>query len=148
MPDTLRLARAAMKALVQSFGCYDAVASTIHGRFGIPVSRGTISKKMSGHLEFTLPDIIALQEAAGRHPVTDILSRQRANQPDDPGDNLINHGASITKECGEASVATLRAAQAARCADTRAEARNEIAEAINALNRADARLASLDHDEQ
>lgn len=45
MIDLRKVVRANMKALIDSFGCYDAVAETLNARWGGGSSKGTISKK-------------------------------------------------------------------------------------------------------
>jgi hypothetical protein len=138
MCDLMRQARVSMAALVQSLGCFDAVAETINARWGASASKGTISKKMAGQLDWTMADVIALEDAAGRFPITRMLARRRAARSTAPG-TLIQDGASIAKEAGEAIAAVLAAEQSSG-ADERAEAIKEVDEAIVALRAARARL--------
>ena len=63
MPDIRLISRANMKALVDWFGCYDAVAETINTRWGGGASKGTISKKTTGVLDWTVADVVALEAA-------------------------------------------------------------------------------------
>lgn len=139
MPDILKITRAGMRALVESYGCYDAVAALITARFGLPASKGTISKKMAGHNEFTLPEIIALEDAAGEYPVTHALMRRLNDAPVRVDGCLVTHGANIAKETGEA-VSAILAAQTSARAEERADAIQEIDEAMHALRTARAHL--------
>lgn len=130
----------AMRALVQGWGCLDSAACVIATRWHGAANRGTLSKKMSGLLEWSLLDVIALQDASGRYPVLDILQRQRDEDAGDqgiapraaPGD-LLRAVAAVAKETGEAVSALLVAQASGRAADL-ATAAVEIAEAIEILN--------------
>lgn len=64
MADYRKIVTANMRALIDWFGCYDAVAETINARWGGGASKGTVSKKASGQLDFTVADVIALEDAA------------------------------------------------------------------------------------
>jgi endonuclease/exonuclease/phosphatase family metal-dependent hydrolase len=132
MPDLNKLTHRAMRSLVQGFGCYDAVAEVLNARWGCGSSKGTISKKMSGQLDWTMADVIALQDAAGEYPITRILARQHEEQPNGVISCLVSHTGVIAKEFGEATNAILAAAQSS-CADKRAQAATEIDQAIAAL---------------
>lgn len=135
MPDVNKLTHRAMRSLVQGYGCYDAVAEVLNSRWGCGTSKGTISKKMSGQLDWTLSDVIALQDAAGDYPVTRILARQNEEHPTGVISCLVAHTGVIAKEYGEATNAILSATQSS-CADKRAEAVTEIDQAITALEEA------------
>lgn len=135
MPDVNKLTHRAMRSLVQGFGCYDAVAEVLNARWGCGASKGTISKKMSGQLGWTLSDVIALQDASREYPVTRILARQHEERPNGVISCLVAHTGVIAKEYGEATNAIL-AATLSSCADKRAEAVTEIDQAIAALKQA------------
>jgi hypothetical protein len=139
MPDYRRIVRANMKSIVDWFGCYDAVAETFNSRWGGGASKGTISKKVGGHLDWTVPDVIALEDAAGRYPVTRMMARRLENRPAPVDGCLIGDGSSIAKESGEA-IAKILAAEQSNCADQSADAISEIDEAIYSLRQARARL--------
>jgi len=141
MSDSSRTTRAAMAALVQSFGCFDAVAETISARWGGGCSKGTISKKIAGLLDWTLPDVIALEDAAGRFPVSRLLARRMSGDVVSSVGSLLSDGASIARETGEA-VAAILSAQASASAADEAQAIVEIDEAIEALRIARARLVA------
>lgn len=139
MPDVRRILRANMRSLVDWFGCYDGVAETFNARWGGGASKGTISKKVTGTLDWTVADVIALEDAAGRFPVTRMLARRLENRPAAQGGCLLQDGSSIAKESGEAISAILAAEQSSG-ADERAQAVKEIDDAIFALRQARARL--------
>lgn len=139
MHDMKRIAHSNMRALVQWFGCYDAVAETINTRWSGGASKGTISKKMSGHLDWTLCDVIAIEDAVGRHPVTRCLANRLGARFSSASESLVAQSGVIAKETGEAIAAILSAEQSLDAAD-RAQAIVEIDEAIEALQCALARL--------
>ena len=139
MADIRLISRANMKALVDWFGCYDAVAETINTRWGGGASKGTISKKTTGVLDWTVADVVALEDASGRYPVTRLLARRLENRTVTADNCLLLQTGIIAKESGEAIAAILSAEQSSG-ADERAQAINEIDEAISALKVARSRL--------
>lgn len=139
MPDIRKIARAHMKAIVDHLGCFDAVAETINTRWGEGASKGTVSKKVSGSLDWTIADVVALEDASGRYPVTRTLARRLEAAGQVADCNLVEHSGVIAKESGEA-IAAILAAQQSSCADQRADAVCEIEQAIQALNVARRRL--------
>lgn len=135
----VKVVRAAMRSLVGWLGCYDAVAETLNARWGGGHSKGTVSRKMNGALDWTVADVIALEDAAGRYPVTRILARRiGGGGPSVPG-SLLSDSCSIAKESGEALAAIL-AAQQSSCADDCAQAIKEVDDAVEALRIARGRL--------
>lgn len=137
MIDLRGVVSAQMRALVDSFGCFDAVAETLNARwgpFGRGASKGTISKKMAGQLEWTVCDVLALEDAAGRYPVTRLLSR-RMNARQVEAGTLLEAACGIAKECGEAQSAVLAAVQSCDAGEE-AQAIKEIDEAIESLRAA------------
>lgn len=145
MPDTLKIANATMKALSMSYGSNDAVAALINARFGINTCAGTISKKMSGVLQWTIVDALALEDGAGQYPITGLFSRRLAENPEPSSGCLVQHSASIAKEAGEAVAAVLKAAQSA-CSGEHATAVRELDEVEAAIKAARARLAAAQTD--
>jgi hypothetical protein len=139
MPDLRKIVRANMKSLVDWFGCYDAVAETFNARWGGGASKGTVSKKVSGTLDWTVADVIALEDASGRYPVTRMLARRLEDRPAISTGCLLMDGSSIAKESGEA-ISAILAAEQSSSADDRAQAITEIDEAIYAMRQARARL--------
>lgn len=130
---------ASLSALIQGyFGCFDAAAETINARWGRGASKGTISKKISGQLDWTVADVVALEDASGRYPVTRMLARRLDTASSHEG-SLLQHAGSIAKEMGEAVAAILAAEQSA-CADDKAQAIKELHEAETAVRLARERL--------
>ncbi len=139
MPDLRMITHRAMRSIVKGFGCYDAVAEVLNARWGCGASKGTISKKMSGQLDWTLPDVIALQDAAGEYPITRLLARQKESHVAGDIACLVVQSGIIAKESGEAISAILDAEHSS-CADDRAQAVAEIDQAIAALKLARTKL--------
>jgi hypothetical protein len=127
MVDRAEFVRIAARALVQRLGCLDAAAATISARFGGATSKGTLSKKMSGALDFTVQDVIALEDAVGSFPITEALVRRLSKETIVRG-CLFEEGAALAKEAGEAISAMMTAANTASVGD-RARAVAELAEA-------------------
>ena len=144
MADYRKIVNANMRALIDWFGCYDAVAETINARWGGGSSKGTISKKASGQLDFTVADVIALEDAAQLYPITRLLARRLKtdNRPD--ATCLLTQTGIIAKESGEA-IAAILAAEQSSCANETAQAITEIDEAVEALKIARARLEGAQH---
>ena len=139
MPDLRKISRANMKSIVDWFGCFDAVAETINARWGGGASKGTISKKASGTLDWTLADVIALEDASGRFPVTRMMARRLENRTVSADGCLMTQSGVIAKESGEA-ISAILAAEQSSCADEKAQAIKEIDEAMLALRQARGRL--------
>jgi hypothetical protein len=139
MADYRKNVTANMRALIDWFGCYDAVAETINARWGGGASKGTVSKKASGQLDFTVADVIALEDAARIYPITRLLARRLEDREGVVAGCMIAHTGVIAKEGGEAVAAILAAEQSADAEDT-AQALVEVDEAIQSLRAARARL--------
>lgn len=126
--------------MVQRLGCFDAVAETINARWGSSAAKGTISRKASGSLDWTVLDVIAVEDALGAFPVTRLLERRLAvASAAGPENSPIAQAALISREAGEA-VASILSAQQSDSAGLRAEAIIEVDQAIAALQAARARL--------
>lgn len=69
-----------MCSLVDECGGVVGAASCISARWNGSVSPGTISRKKSGDLDWTVCDVIALQEAVGRHSVFDWFETLREDR--------------------------------------------------------------------
>lgn len=139
MSDPKSVTGAMMRALVTgAFGCLDAAVATIDARWGLGCSKGTLSRKMSGSLDWTIADVLALEDAAGRYPVTQHLARRMGAAEPGPV-SLVEAAGLISRECGEAVSAILAAQMSAKASD-RAEALREISEAIEVLDAARAAL--------
>lgn len=139
MPESRLILSAMLKALISgTFGCLDAAALTLDARWGREASKGTLSRKMAGSLDITVCDIIALEDAAGRYPVTHWLARRLAVPTGEARDMRVL-AAGIARESGEA-VASILSAELSDRAGDRAQAIVEIDEAIATLVAARARL--------
>ena len=115
MPDLRKLVNAQMAALIDgTFGCLDAAAETINARTHGHVSKGTLSKRLSGQLGWPVEDVAALEDAAGRYPVSRMLARRM--------------------NAGEAISAALTAAQSAD---------GDLTQAIREANEAEAAMRRL-----
>ena len=131
---------AMMSSLIDgTLGCLDAAAATINERWGRDTSKGTLSKKLAGHLDWTIADIVALEDAVGRYPVTRMLARRLRRFVGATDANMIHQAGQISREAGEAVAAILAAEQSAN-AEHAAKAITEIDEAIVALQLARDRL--------
>lgn len=130
---------ASLSALIEGFfGCFDAAAETINARWGRGASKGTISKKISGQLDWTVADVVALEDASGRYPVTRMLARRLDNAGSREG-CILQYAGSIAKEAGEAVAALLSASQSADAGD-RAQAIKELHDVETAVRLARERL--------
>jgi len=137
--DVIGVAHSSMRALVAAFGCLDAAAEAINLRGRGGASKGTLSRKMSGSYDWSLVEVVALEDAAGQYPVTRLLARRLQDQAVPGPGSLISDSAGIAKESAEAIGAILAAAQSSRAAQTD-DAIREVDEAIEALTVARARL--------
>lgn len=142
MADMGMIIGAHMRSLLARFGCLDAAAETINARWGGGASKGTLSRKTNGSLDWTLHDAIALEDASGAYPVTRLMEQRRARACQNGlMVSGIVHAGEISRETGEA-VAALLAAEQSNCAGDRAQAVKEIDDAIAALKAARALLVS------
>ena len=104
------------------------------------VSKGTLSKRLQLQYGWPVDEIIALEDAAGRQPVTRFMARRLAPDTRTACGSILVHAGSVSKETGEA-VSAILSAQQSEAADDRAQALVEIDEAIEALQRARAVVA-------
>ena len=140
MADLVTLTHAHMRNLVQAFGCLDAVAASVNARWGGSVTKSTLSKKLAGHLWWTVPEVAAVEDALRRYPVTQMMARRGEDPGAKASGSLLVLSGAIAKETGEAISAILSAEQSAEAED-RARAMVEIDEAIEKLVDAKAKLA-------
>lgn len=135
MTHTRRRINAAMQALIDgAYGCLDAAAETINARLGASASKGTLSKRLAGQLGWTVEDVIALEDAAGRYPVTRMMARRLDARGSTAAASLYAASGLASKEAGEAVSAALQAAQSADAGDL-AAAIQEATEGERALRR-------------
>ena len=138
MTDQRATANALMCALIKGvYGNLDAAAETINARWGRgSSSKGTLSKRMSGALGWTLDDVFALEDAACRFPVSRFMAqRLEGLGPQCTNGNLLEEAGPISREAGEAVSAVLAAAQSAEAGD-RSQAIAELADVERAVRRA------------
>lgn len=122
--------RAFMVGLVGRAGGVDAAAALIGARLGADVSKGSISKRMAGQLDWPLVEIMALEDAVGDPCVRRWLSRSLPELAE--GQSLLAAAAEAVREHGEAVSAVMDFA-AGRGA--RAVAAKEVSEAVVAASR-------------
>ena len=139
--DAIKAVQVAMRAMVQRVGCLDAAAAIIGARMGAVPSKGTLSKKLAGSLDFTIVDLIALEDASSCFHVTTMLVKRMSAAIVAPG-CLIEEGAIVAREGGEAVSAILMASQSNGTQNT-TRALVEVDEAIAALQKVRATLVSV-----
>lgn len=133
MVDVRKVVNAQMAALIDgTFGCLEAAAETINARNGGHVSKGTLSKRLSGQFGWPVEDVAALEDASGKFLTTKMLARRMKASGQGASPCLYAASGIASKEVGEAISAALRAAQSADDADT-ATAIQETTEAVAAL---------------
>ncbi len=136
MADLRRLVNSQMSALIDGqYGCLDAAVEAINARSGQGVCKGTLSKRLACQFGWPVDDVIALEDACARHPVTRLMARRMGGGAETAGGSMLLHAGAISKEAGEAVNAIL-AAQQSQAAHDSAQAVVEIDEAIEALRRA------------
>lgn len=129
--------RAFMAGLVDRAGGVDASAALIGARLGAEVSKGSISKRLAGHLDWPLVEIMALEDAVGDPCVRRWLARGLPEISE--GQALMQAAAEVVREHGEAVSAVMDFAAGRGC---RSRARKEVSEAVTASKR----LAALMED--
>lgn len=119
-----------MRGLVQRAGGLDAAGALIGAQLGGEVHKGTISKRLSGQLDWPLVEIMALEDAVGDPCVRRWLSRSLT----DGGaqQDIMQSVASVLKEHGEAMGAALAFASGR---GSLVDARKEVAESRAALRK-------------
>ena len=133
--------RSFMAGLVDRAGGVDAAAALIGARTGADMSKGTISKRNAGHLDWPLVDIMALEDAVGDQCVRRWLKRTLPEEQDNQ--DLIQHAAEVFREAGEAAGAAMDLASGR---GNRVKTCKEIAEAQAALGRLAAHVeGGFDH---
>lgn len=128
--------RVFMARLVERAGGVDAASAFISARLGSTVCKGTVSKRMAGHLEWPLVEIMALEDAVGDLCVRRWLAGSLPGVAE--SQSLMAAAAASALEHGQAVAAVLAVANGQ---GDLAIARREMAEAAQALT---ALLAALD----
>ena len=118
-----------MNGLLSELGGIVAANAVIEARSGRTHSAGTLSQKKNGHADWTVMDIIYLQEAARRTPVTDWLV---SLNEDDPTAAVCRNAAAarFMIESGELAAAIITA----KTPEEVAKAHKEYADARDALD--------------
>lgn len=129
MPDHRLIINAHMQGLIAKVGGYDAAIAYLEATNGRPYSKGTLSQKKNLTLDWTIMDMIALQELAGRSPVTEWLV-SLAEESDAAG-CVTTAAAELASESGEAIAAVLNA----RTPEQRAKAVEELHDVIGSSER-------------
>ncbi|WP_323041125.1 hypothetical protein [Gemmobacter sp.] len=127
--------RAFMAGLIDRAGGVDAAAAAIGARLGAEVSKGSISKRMSGQLDWPLVEIMALEDAVGDPCVRRWLARSLPEVGQ--AQSLMQGVAEAAREHGEAVAAVMELAAGKGC---EGRARKEIADALVALKALAARM--------
>lgn len=117
-----------MASLIERAGGLDAAAAAIGARLGSECSKGTISKRMSGQLDWPLVEVMALEDAVGDPCVRRWLAR---SLPEAGHAASLTQGvADLSREHGEAVGAVLDVVAGRGCAG---RARKELADVLAAL---------------
>ncbi|MAC81469.1 MAG: hypothetical protein CML66_25800 [Rhodobacteraceae bacterium] len=96
-----------MRGLVSGTSKLASAASYISERWGCGTDASTISRKMEEQRNWTIKDVLALEDATGRFPVTlAMYARIQDLQPAKPLD-VIDAAGAMSKEAGEAVAAAL-----------------------------------------
>lgn len=128
--DDRAMIRAFMVGLVQRAGGVDAAAALIGARLGSDVSKGSVSKRLAGHLDWPLIEIMALEDAVGDACVRRWLARSAPEAV--AGKCLLQGVADSAREHGEAVGAVMDYLAGRGAA---AIARKEIEDALAAVRR-------------
>ena len=126
MSDRLIIS-AFMQGLVARAGGVDAAAAIIGARHGYDVSKGSISKRLSGHLDWPLVEIMALEDALDDHCVRRWLARSLPQAA--VGQNLMQGAGTMAVEAGEAMAAVMDFISGRGTGD---KARKEVQDAVAA----------------
>jgi len=121
-----------MRALLGGHGCLDAAAEALNARWGGSVGKGTLSRRACGDLPWSIYDVIGLEDALNRYPVTRMMARR---MEDVQRCDIVDAAVNVARESGEAVAALTTAALGATRAQ-RARAITEIDEAIAAMRAA------------
>jgi hypothetical protein len=126
--------------IADRLGFGGAIGADIVQAWGGGSSKGTVSKKASGALDWTVADVIALEDASEQFPITQMMVKRLDARDVITDICLMSLTGVIAKENGEA-ISAILAAEQSSSADDRVCAMKEIDEAIVALQQARARLA-------
>lgn len=139
MPTDAAMIRAFMARLVEEAGGVDAAAALIGARLGHEVSKGSISKRLGGHLDWPLVEILALEKALANPCVSRWLAG--AVPEVSQARTLMAAVAEAAREHGEAVAAVLEVGMGS---GQMATARRELQEATVSLARLSATLTAIE----
>ena len=141
MNDPKLIVDAHMRNLASRFQCYEEIIYHFKTAVDAGYLKGTLSQKVSGRFNWNIAEIVALENAANRYPVTKYLAQRLPASTDksEIAECLIDQSGIISMEGGEAVNAILKA-QKSESSDDSAKAIAEIQEAIEALQKAKNRL--------
>lgn len=105
MSDRQAVIRAFMANLIRKVGGVDAAALVIGADLGVAVSKGSISKRQAGHLDWPLVEIMALEDALQDFPVREWLAQSAPKAA--AGQNLMHSVGRMAAESGEAMAAAM-----------------------------------------
>lgn len=128
--DDRAMIRAFLAGLVARAGGVDAAAALIGARLGAEVSKGSISKRLAGQLDWPLVEIMALEDAVGDPCVRRWLAR--GLPAISAGQTILQAAADAVRENGEAISAVMDYAAGAGDRDL---ARKEVSDALVAATR-------------
>lgn len=130
MADDRAMIRAFMAGLVERAGGVDAAAAMIGARLGAEVSKGSISKRLAGHLDWPMVEVWALEDLLGDPCVSRWRSSKLAGVAE--GQSLMRAATDLVREHGEAVSAVMELASGQ---GNRAIVRKEVSEALEAAKR-------------
>ena len=94
-----------MQGLVDRAGGVDAAAALIGARLGTEISKGTISKRMTGKLGWPLDEIRALEKVLNDFPVSRWVAQSLPEAAE--GLNIMQGAGAMAVETGEAMAAVM-----------------------------------------
>jgi hypothetical protein len=105
MSDRQAIIRAFMANLIRKAGGVDAAAMLIAADLGSPVSKGSISKRQAGHLDWPLVEIMALEDALLDFSVREWFAQTTPKAHEDQ--TLMHSVGRMAVESGEAMAAAM-----------------------------------------
>lgn len=133
--DEAGMIRGFMAGLIRRAGGIEAAAELIGAGIGREVGKGTVSKRQSGHLDWPLVEIMALEDAVGDPCVRRWLERSLPEAA--VSGDLMRGVADASKEAGEAISAVMGVLTRQGALP---EAQREVSEALVAFGELAARL--------
>lgn len=127
--------RSFMARLIAAAGGVDPAAALIGARLGREVSKGSISKRQAGLLDWPLLEVWALEDALADPCISEFRSRSLPSHVQASG--LLQLMPEVARESGEALAAVMDLASGRGNRDV---ARKEVAEAHRVLGRLAAQL--------